>query len=164
MNKLFFASLILLIFSHCSSFKPIDQNIETDTNPVETPNIRSSLIDYARDLIGSKYKYGGTTPNGFDCSGFTQYVYKFRDISLPHNAGAQAKLGKKIRTQQVRPGDLAFFKKGKHVNHVGMVTKIEGDDIYMIHSSSSRGIIEECLTSSTYWKPKLLYFRKYIDD
>ncbi len=165
MKKIIFYFIIISIFSHCSGFKSID----TDTTLENIPNrpnveLRMDLVDYARTLIGSKYIYGGTTPRGFDCSGFTQYVYRYKHIDLPHNSGAQAQKGKKIKISKLQPGDLVFFKKGRKVNHVGMVTKIVGDDIYMIHSSSSRGIIEECLTSSTYWKPKLLYYRNYIDE
>lgn len=164
MYKFIFFLFALVLFSQCSSFKPIDSDKESKKVHVDMPDTRASLIYYSRDLIGTKYKYGGTTPRGFDCSGFTQYVYKFRHLELPRNSEAQSKVGDKVKSKNVKPGDLVFFKKGRKVNHVGMVTKIENGEIYMIHSSSSRGIIEESITSSTYWKPKLLYYRSYIDE
>ena len=164
MKNFIFSLTMIFLLSQCSSLKPIEtENPKINVND-NTINLRKALVDYARKQVGVKYKYGGTSPNGFDCSGFTQFVFKIHNIDLPHNSGAQSQVGEKVKSENIQPGDLVFFKKGRKVNHVGLVTKIENGNVYMIHSSSSRGIIEESITSSTYWKPKLLYYRNYINE
>ncbi len=164
MKNFIFSLTLIFLLTQCSSLKPSDTEYSKMDVNENSNNLRMDLVEYARKQVGVKYKYGGTTPKGFDCSGFTQYVYKFQNIDLPHNAGAQSQVGRKVKSKNVQPGDLVFFRKGRKVNHVGLITKIENENVYMIHSSSSRGIIEESITLSTYWKPKLLYYRNYLNE
>lgn len=88
------------------------------------------------DLLGIKYKYGGTTEKGFDCSGFTGYVFKGLSIDLPRSSRVQATVGIKIAKKDLREGDLVFFNtNGKNISHVGIYL----GNGKMAHSSSKYG-------------------------
>lgn len=106
-----------------------------------------AIIDYAKQFMGIKYVFGGDTPSGFDCSGFTMYVFKKINVDLPHSASAQADMGITVSKSELMPGDLVFFetyKKG--ISHVGIY--IGGGQF--IEASSSRGIAVTSLSSSYY--------------
>ena len=88
----------------------------------ESASLRSRIVNYAMKFLGNPYVYGGTSlTNGADCSGFTMSVMKNFGISLPHYSGSQAKSGKRIKSSEMRPGDLVFYgnSRGK-INHVAM--------------------------------------------
>jgi cell wall-associated NlpC family hydrolase len=74
-----------------------------------------SIIAIAARYVGTPYRYGGTTPSGFDCSGFTQYVYRQVGVSLPRTSGAQAAGGRHISRSEARPGDLVYPRSGGHI-------------------------------------------------
>jgi peptidoglycan DL-endopeptidase CwlO len=79
---------------------------------------RAGIVRFARRFLGTPYSYGGTSPaSGFDCSGFTRFVYAHFGIVLPHWSGSQFGLGRRISRSRLRPGDLVFFDG---VGHVGI--------------------------------------------
>ena len=79
---------------------------------------QAAVVKYARHFLGIRYVYGGTSPaSGFDCSGFTRWVYAHFGISLPHYSGAQWGLGHPVSRAGLRPGDLVFFSG---LGHVGL--------------------------------------------
>jgi cell wall-associated NlpC family hydrolase len=83
--------------------------------------VRSAkVMRTGNSLKGVPYRYGGTTPRGFDCSGFTSYVYRKAGVSLPHSATGQMRKAKRISRSQARPGDLVFFHGGRGAYHVGI--------------------------------------------
>ncbi|WP_088287221.1 C40 family peptidase [Kineosporia sp. A_224] len=82
----------------------------------------SSIVSIARSLLGIPYVYGGTTTAGFDCSGFSKYVYGKAGISLPRTSGAQYAAVTHLSRSQARPGDLVFIFSGGRVTHVGIFT------------------------------------------
>ena len=116
----------------------------------------SAIVDTAKSYLGVNYVYGGASPSGFDCSGFTMYVYQQFGYSLPHTATGQWQSGLGTRVWSIgalQPGDLVFFNDpsrnaGKACSHAGIYT---GDGQF-IHSSSSRsgGVIVSSLTSGYY--------------
>ncbi len=78
------------------------------------------MLREAAKLKGRPYRYGGTTPRGFDCSGYTGYVYKKAGKKLPRTSRAQYSATKHISRAAAKPGDLVFFKSGGSVYHVGI--------------------------------------------
>lgn len=101
------------------------------------------LINAASEQLGAHYRSGGTTPDGFDCSGLMYSTFKKFDITLPRSSVDMAKIGRKLDEDDIRKGDLIFFKtNGRSViNHVGMVTEINSEEIKFIHSSTQKGVI-----------------------
>jgi hypothetical protein len=94
---------------------------------------RKTLIDYAYSYLNTPYLWGGRTPTGIDCSGFTQMVYRLSGYSIPRDSGEQARLGETLSfIEESEPGDLAFFdnEEGRIV-HVGIILS----DNYIIHAS-----------------------------
>jgi cell wall-associated NlpC family hydrolase len=80
----------------------------------------SSVLAIAARYVGTPYVYGGTTPSGFDCSGFVGYVYRQLGVSLPRTANDQMNATKQIPRSQARPGDLVFFVSGGRAYHDGI--------------------------------------------
>lgn len=97
---------------------------EEKENSEELTSISSSrqkLVEYALKFVGSKYKYGGNTPSGFDCSGFVQYVYKNAlGKTLLRNSASQSTQGKSIGSDEMQMGDLLFYSNGSRINHVAI--------------------------------------------
>lgn len=122
---------------------------------------RYEVAAYGKQFLGSKYKYGGKTPSGFDCSGFTYFVFKKFDIELIPVSREQAKMGNKIALDKAQTGDLIFFGKGRSVNHVGLVVSNENGKLEVIHSTS-RGVIIDDINQSSYWKPRIISARSVI--
>lgn len=122
----------------------------------ESSSSNSDIAATAKQYLGTGYVYGGASPRGFDCSGFTMYVYSQHGYSLPHSATSQWQSGLGVRVysiSELQPGDLVFFNDpsrnaGKACSHAGIYT---GDGQF-IHSSSSRsgGVIVSSLTSGYY--------------
>lgn len=103
---------------------------------------RDSVVALARQQIGRRYVFGGTSPTrGFDCSGFTQYLGRAFGINLPRTAAQQARVGEEVPrdVSRLRPGDLLTFGRGGRVTHIGVYV---GNGRY-VHASSGRGQITE---------------------
>lgn len=130
--------------------------IVENTEKVETeePATVQFLIDTALEKLGTKYRSGGTTFSGFDCSGLIFNTFKEIDFTLPRSSNQQAKIGTKIQKSQAQKGDLIFFATNgsRSINHVGMITEIIGDEIKFIHSSTSLGVIVSSIKEAYYSK------------
>jgi len=92
--------------------------VKPSTTTTSTSASASAVIAEAKKYLGVPYVWGGTSPSGFDCSGFTSYVYKKVGISLPRTSRAQQNIGKQVSLSNVQPGDLVFM--GKPAYHVGI--------------------------------------------
>jgi hypothetical protein len=133
--------------------------------------IRDQIALCAVPFVGTPYHYSGTTPNGFDCSGFTSFLYAMFNMALPHSAMSQAQLGKLIDINQAIKGDLLFFgyrsKNGQvRVSHVGMVYSNADGIIQMVHSCTSSGVVIENTDSENwknYWARKLLFVKRILE-
>lgn len=119
---------------------------------------RMVVIKEALQLLEAPYLYSGSSPRGFDCSGFTKYVYaNSLGFSMPHSSYAQSRMGRKHQVKDCQTGDLIFFKRSKKINHVGLVLKKTKNELWVIHATSSKGVIKENVLKSTYWKNKIAY-------
>ncbi|MBU6340283.1 MAG: C40 family peptidase [Bacteroidetes bacterium] len=157
------ASLQLLGFSACSSMKSVSGSGGRIEKPAGTTQLRRDIIGYAKNYIGSPYKYAGGSPKtGFDCSGFTSYVMQEFGIVLSPASVEQAKQGKMVTLEALKSGDLLFFKDGSRIQHVGLVVEHTSKGIVCIHSTTSRGVIVENVSESSYWKPRIAFARDVI--
>lgn len=113
-------------------------------------SVRDQIVANAKRYLGTPYRWGGNDPNGFDCSGFTRYVYALSGISIPRTTTEQVKVGSYLSKDKLRPGDLVFLQNTYRtgVSHVGIYI---GDGM-MIHASSSKGVTTSALSSSYYTK------------
>ena len=114
----------------------------------------SSVVSLAQQYLGVRYVYGGASPKGFDCSGFTMYIMKQYGYNLPHTATGQwlSGVGTKVTFSEMMPGDLVFFcdpsrSLGKACSHVGIYV---GNGQFIHASSSKSGVIYSDLTSGYY--------------
>jgi cell wall-associated NlpC family hydrolase len=116
------------------------------------------VLRTAQQFVGVPYVWGGTSPNGFDCSGFTQYVFGLNGVYLPRTADVQYEAGIPVRFEELRPGDLVFFSTYEPgPSHDGIYLG-NGD---FINATSSRGIAIDRMDSS-YWKQRYIGARRVI--
>lgn len=120
--------------------------------------IAGSIVSASMNYIGVPYVFGGTSPYGFDCSGYVQYVFANAGISLPRTADVQYEVGTPISTTDLVSGDLVFFSTYTWgASHVGIYL---GDNKF-IHASSSRGVTIDSLGSS-YWSSHYIGARRIL--
>ena len=112
---------------------------------------RNEIVEYAKKQIGVPYVWSGVDPSGFDCSGFTGYVFKNFEKSIPRRAVDQENQSVKVKQKNAQKGDLVFFDNGSGVSHVGIIVSEKGAPLQMIHASSSKGVIITDITQSDYW-------------
>ncbi|HNE27548.1 MAG TPA: C40 family peptidase [Saprospiraceae bacterium] len=158
--------LSLLFSVGCNLLKP-----RTSSAPPPRPNtdsgvasLRRNVVNYGQKFVGTKYHYAGTSPNtGFDCSGFTSYVMKEFNIKVSPASSKQATEGRPVPLDRTQPGDLIFFgEDAKHIQHVALLVRRSGDGLTCVHSTTSRGVIVENVSKSSYWKPRILFARDVI--
>jgi len=123
------------------------------------------LIAKASQHIGTRYRGGGTTSAGFDCSGLMFSTFKNIDMTLPRSSSSMAVgAGYKIDRSQAQKGDLIFFTTNGRgsINHVGMITEINGDEIKFIHSSVQAGVIISS-TEEPYYKRRFVQINRVLE-
>ncbi len=158
MRRLLLLCLIFISFSSCRSArqtkivtKKSEANKTVET--LSTNSIASNIVDYAQQFEGVRYKYGGTTKKGMDCSGLIHTTYKSENVLLPRTTKDLSVYGDWIDLKEVKKGDLLFFatkKNSRKVNHVGIVTDVANDDVAFIHASTSKGVMTSKL-KERYW-------------
>lgn len=114
-----------------------------------TSSAAQKVINQARQFLGGKYSWGGSSPNsGFDCSGLIKYVFNSVGIDLPRTATQQGKVGQEINLQQAQPGDIIWFgsKNSPSGQHIGLISRIDNGQIYIIDAAGKKlGIVERQL-------------------
>ncbi len=160
MSRFLFFILSTFLLSSCAAFQAADGG--SSSGGARGNDEGEEIVAFAKKYKGTKYKYGGTTPKGFDCSGYTYYVYKHFDVDLPHQSGLQEKEGKRISRSEARAGDLVFFRRSKtgKVFHVAMVVSNDKHGLVVIHATSSRGVVIDNIDENSYWKTKYMTFRR----
>jgi cell wall-associated NlpC family hydrolase len=142
--------------------RPSDPAVDPGTDRSATSVFRGSVDGYALagtalSLRGAPYRNGGSDPNGFDCSGFTQYVFAQYGVSLPRDVRAQFEAGKSIAPEQLTAGDIVFFTTTEPgPSHVAIA--IGGDEF--VHAPSSTGVVRVEHLSSSYWAARYLGARR----
>ena len=125
--------------------------------PSSLPVDSYALVGTALDLRGVRYRNGGSDPRGFDCSGFTQYVFAQHGVALPRSARDQFDQGKPVRPEEVREGDLLFFEtEGSGASHVGIA--VGGDSF--VHAPSSSGVVRVEHVGARYWSDRFIGARR----
>ncbi len=138
------------------------------SSPRRTRNIpvageTQRLVESARQLLHTPYRYGGESLSGFDCSGFTRHVFRGLGVELPRVAKDQARTGRWIPLDELRTGDLVFFGEIRQAPfHVGLVISALGEPLTMIHASKSSGVVETRVTASDYWLGRLEFGRRIV--
>ncbi len=127
-------------------------------------SLRREIVHYALQLRGSSYRYAGKDPKtGFDCSGFTSYVLRQFNITVSPASALQAREGIPVPLKQVQPGDIIVFgKNSRNIQHVAMVVENRPEGIIVVHSTTTRGVISENISTSSYWQPLILGARNVI--
>lgn len=128
-------------------------NTASGTNTVDYSIAAHNVIDHAKAYNGVRYKYGGTTKKGMDCSGLVYTSFKKENISLPRTTKDLSTFGEWIDLKEVKKGDLLFFatkRKSRTVNHVGIVTDSRVGNVEFIHASTSNGVMISNL-AERYW-------------
>ncbi|SEN50273.1 NlpC/P60 family protein [Flavobacterium sp. CF108] len=161
MKKILVFLLLSIVLVSCKSTSTA---VSKNEPKKENRSIVKNLIETATDNIGVKYKAGGTTKSGFDCSGLVYNTFESENIKLPRSSFEQAKIGKVIPLNDAKKGDLIFFKtnKSKQINHVGLITEVNSDEIKFIHSSTSKGVIISS-TKEAYYKNSFEQVNRVIE-
>lgn len=142
--------------SHC---KKCISNNEVGYSSKNVKYNRKKLIQTAEKYLGVKYKMGGTSPGGFDCSGLVMYVYKKNGLKLPRSADDQYYKGKKLNKKRLLPGDLVFFNtSGRGISHVGIYA---GENRF-IHAPRTGKKVSFADLNNSYWKKKYIGAVSYL--
>ena len=154
-NKLSFPQLLILL-SFIALFLTQCKSKKTAVNHHNT--VKQKLEKEFKKYKGVKYRYGGTTSRGFDCSGYVQRVYKEAfNINLPRTTKAMMKTGKKVSKKNLKIGDLVFFHPTRKYYHVGIYM---GNGVFM-HASSSKGVMKSRLDLK-YWQRSYVTARRIL--
>tara|TARA_R110000823_G_scaffold92999_12_gene203792 strand:+ start:2633 stop:3115 length:483 start_codon:yes stop_codon:yes gene_type:complete len=137
-----------VVFISCKSSK----SVTSDSKSVSKQ--KNSIVKTAKENLGVNYKFGGTTKSGMDCSGLIYSTFKKFNYKLPRSSYEMANEGKEVSKSRAEPGDLIFFKTGgsRKINHVGLITDITKNEIFFIHSSTSKGVIISSTSEAYYAK------------
>jgi len=133
------------------------RKIVFNTSEAKSNLPNQELNDYFKSWQGVRYRYGGYSTKGVDCSGLTQRAYReLYGFELPRTVVEQSKVGEKIDKKSLRPGDLVFFKTGRYSRHVGIYL---GENCF-VHASQSKGVTQSSLNNS-YWRKKYWQAKRY---
>ncbi|MAZ71594.1 MAG: hypothetical protein CMC70_00460 [Flavobacteriaceae bacterium] len=168
MRKLIPLLLLTVFLASCGSSKRSSSTKVRTSNKVEStsnPNSTAGkIIKHAKSFEGTRYKFGGTTKKGMDCSGLIYTSFATENIILPRISRDMAKQGERISLLKVQEGDLVFFQTNKSknvINHVGLVVFNKSGVLKFIHSTSSRGVIISDI-SEAYWNNSFVQARRVI--
>ena len=166
MQKLALILLLLCCVTSCKSrkgvndsSKRVEQNL---TNKNTSYSLANNIVENAKAFHGVRYKYGGITNKGMDCSGLVYVSFKKENILLPRISRDMAKKGVLITLSEVKKGDLLFFQTNKNIiNHVGLVITSKVNFIKFIHATTNNGVIFSSL-AERYWYDAFVEARRVL--
>jgi len=134
---------------------PAPSEVEPGSPAVPVPT--GTLVATALGLRGAPYRNGGSSPEGFDCSGFTQYVFAHHGVAIPRDTEAQFEAGDAITDEAIEAGDLLFFSTtDSGPSHVAIAISLDE----FVHAPSSRGVVRVERRSLPYWSERFLGARR----
>ncbi|WP_299396446.1 C40 family peptidase [uncultured Gelidibacter sp.] len=151
-------------FDFSTDLQPIELFSLEDVAPNTYYSLADRIVDYAFEFDGVRYKRGGTSKEGMDCSGLVVTTFEKENISLPRVSRDIALTGDKVDLKEVTKGDLLFFatrRNSKIISHVGIVTTVKDGTIEFIHSSTSQGVIVSNMAEK-YWHHAFIEARRVI--
>lgn len=142
---------------------------EREAARLEALSLVESLIDYADDYLGCKYRSGGKGPKVFDCSGFIGYVFKHFGMDLAASSKEQYKQGEQVDDDKIQPGDLVFFSgrtKSQNVGHVGMVVDVDSStgQLRFVHASVGKGVTYDVYPDGGYYSKRYIGAKRLIEN
>ncbi|TVZ22179.1 NlpC/P60 family protein [Dokdonia sp. Hel_I_63] len=165
MKQLFIVLSLLFLLTSCGSSKTTTSRTRTTARVKDiSASKMDRIINQAQSFAGTRYKFGGTTRKGMDCSGLIYIAFQKENIVLPRISRQMAERGQPIKDKDISKGDLLFFrtnKSSKRINHVGLVTKVTSDDIYFIHATTSKGVLTSNL-NERYWNNAYIMARRVL--
>lgn len=122
---------------------------------------RQSVVKLAYQQIGTRYKYGGSSPReGFDCSGLMNYLHKKgAGVNIPRTAAQQRNKSHRVQYANLQPGDMLFFKTGSKTNHVGVYI----GNRQFIHAPNRRSKVKITTMDNSYWHSKFVKFGTFLE-
>lgn len=141
---------------------------EPATQSAETAALTEDMLGFAKKYMGTRYRRGGKTPAGFDCSGFTSYVYSNFGYSISPSSSTQYTQGRSVKREEIQPGDLLFFKgsasRSSRVGHVGIAVSADPatGEITFIHAARTGIRIDK--VSAPYYAKRYLGARRVLPD
>ncbi len=180
-SLLFLAPLFALFLSSCGSTSRVSDDLyavkgnvqkqekeqrEVSASSKTSKGMGDIILKQAKSLLGTRYRSGGASPSGFDCSGFTSYVYSLNNINIGRSSRDQYARNIPIKRSEMRSGDLVFFsgsKIGSDVGHVGIVMEVQksGDAFTFIHSSN-RGGVKISRSTDEYYARRYMGVRRVV--
>ena len=125
--------------------------------------IRKEIVNSATQLTGTNYRSGGKSPEtGFDCSGFTGYIFTQNGISISGPSHQLATLGKAKSQDELQPGDLVFFGNEDRISHVAIVADHNDNQLKVVHATTSAGVKVDEISKSEYWQTRFLFGRDLL--
>ena len=154
MRRIFAIALALSLAAACSP------RVQPSLAPPPEPGAEGrELASVARSLIGAPYLNGGTTPEGFDCSGFVRYVFGEVGITVPRSVRDLATTGERVDRDRIRAGDVILFAiDGRTISHVAIAVTSDS----FVHAPSSRGRVREESLTVDYWRTRFAEARRII--
>ncbi|SRX54704.1 C40 family peptidase [Aequorivita sp. CIP111184] len=145
------------------SAQETEKDLEATIKEESPRAIKREIIDYAKTFQGTRYKFGGTTDAGMDCSGLVYTAFQKENITLPRISRDMATKGILISFKDIEEGDLVFFKTSRKntITHVGLVVESKRGEVKFIHSTTHAGVIISSLDED-YWKKAFVEVRRVI--
>lgn len=148
--------MVVLLSAGCATVADPEsssrQQSEVETEQIEFPQ-RHPVVSIAEKLKGKPYRYGGVTPEGFDCSGLIHYAYRQIGKSIPRTTEGQYRATERISMEDLQPGDLLFFRiNSRKLSHVGLYA----GNRRFIHASTSKKRVADASLEEAYWNKRLI--------
>ncbi len=145
------------------TYHPSKKEISKESIPLKVSELRKDIINTALNYQGTSYRSGGKSPStGFDCSGFTRFIFAENGISISGSSDKIAQMGKLKSREDLLPGDLVFFGNSERISHVAIVSDNRHDNLEVVHATTSSGVKVDTITGYNYWESRYLFGKDII--